>query len=87
MEVNKFACIRLILEVKFGDDPLQTSEKFTAQRMKFSIKDFFSKYDQIHRNPQKTLLIVCYSIRGGSKERNRILVKMSSKNCWSKDCL
>ena len=87
MEVNKFAWIRLILEAKFGDDPLQTSEKFTAQRMKFSIKDFFSKYDQIHTNAQKTLFTVCYSIRGGGKERNRILVKMSSKNSWSKDCL
>ena len=26
--------------------------KHTAQKMKFSIKDFFSKYDQIHRKLQ-----------------------------------
>ena len=25
------------------------TETYTAQKMKFSIKDFFSKYDQIHR--------------------------------------
>ena len=27
-------------------------EEFTAQKMKFSIKDFFSKYDQIRRKLQ-----------------------------------
>ena len=38
-----------IENVLFYVPPLETSGPFTAQKMKFSIKDFFSKCDQIRR--------------------------------------
>ena len=36
-----------VLQVIFSVTPVSVSSMFTAQKMKFSIKDFFSKCDQI----------------------------------------
>ena len=45
---NKLTIIPLIFSNCFHQH-VQTFPIYTAQKMKFSIKDFFSKYDQIHR--------------------------------------
>ena len=39
----------------------QLNSHNTAQKLKFSIKDFFSKCDQIRRKPQKTANLVTFT--------------------------
>ena len=47
------AAVKLLLQVyvrPLTDSPYLKLGIYTAQKMKFSIKDFFSKCDQIRRN-------------------------------------
>ena len=39
----------MVLEKKLGPEEIRKLERYTTQRMKFFIKDFFSKCDQIRR--------------------------------------
>ena len=42
--------------------------KFTAQKMKFSIKNFFCKYDQICRNLQEFIFCAVFEVKAALKK-------------------
>ena len=45
--VNRFQPLTVVNFKRINDTDLLELEIYTAQKMKFSIKDFFSKYDQV----------------------------------------
>ena len=80
------AAVKLLLQVyvrPLTDSPYLKLGIYTAQKMKFSIKDFFSKCDQIRRN---VLLLKVVTFCNVNTLRNTTVVELLLFHFFTLQC-